>query len=302
MKHRPLAFALVALAACATDPTASSLRGLTTSLSEGLTLSVTATPARLVLGDSARFEVALTNHADTAVTLHFPSGCQLHYVVEDAEGGAVPDEGGGHGCTQALTTLHLPAGATHRREFTWSHTRYTSSPYAKSYRRPGAYRVVPTITGRADGVETDRGTPASFEVIDTATYGAKPEVAIAVEPARTRVRTGDTLSVFVLFENLGAETVQMRFTSTCQYRLAFYASAQSSAETPASVLGDACGDALTSLTLAVGETRVERAVWRAVGQDGAPLPVDGYRVVGTLGAHAPERKIDAPLKFIRVDP
>lgn len=303
MRTRPLALALLALCACSSDPASSSLADRTARLLPGsLTLKAAITPARLALGDTARIEVSLRNDADTAVTLHFPTGCQLHYVVERADGRAVPEEGGGYACTQALTTLHLEPGATARHEFPWTHTQYVSEPYARAYQPAGAYRVHPTIFWHdADGAMR-RGEPAGFEVIDTATYGASPGVAIAVAPARTSVRAGDTLSVLATFRNLTRGPVAMRFTSTCHFRVAFLANGQRIGDVPASTVGDACGDALTSVTLAPGETRVERVAWRAADAQGRPLPAGGYMLVGTLGTHAPERLLEAPIKFVRVEP
>ena len=303
MTYRTLALAALALAACSSDPTSASLdRRSRTGLAGSLRLDVAVSPERLSLGDTARIEVSLTNTADTAVTLHFPSGCQLHYVVEHESGRAVPQEGGGYACTQALTALHLPAGATERHEFRWTHTQFLYPPSARAFQPAGRYRVYGMIFGHAEGPEALSEIPATLEVIDTATYGAKPNVAISLSPTRARVRPGDTVSVDVVLRNLSAESVTMRFTSTCQFRFEVYESWRRPGDAPVSVVGDACGDALTSLTLGPLATRTERVVWRAVDRSGAPLRTAGYALYGTLGTHAPERLLQAPVSFLRVEP
>jgi hypothetical protein len=136
-----------------------------------------------------------------------------------------------------------------------------------------------------------RADPTSSSLRGLTGPGGGLVLAVSVSP--TRLVLGDTARFEVTLTNTTATAVTLDFPSGCQlhYEVEY-----------ASVYGDACGDALTSMTLAPDEARVEHAVWRAVGQDGAPLPVEGYMIVGTLGAHAPERVIDAPPKFIRVDP
>jgi len=109
------------------------------------------------------------------------------------------------------------------------------------------------------------------------------------------------VSVLVTFRNTGAETAQMRFTSSCQFRIAFYENDGPVSGRPESVVGDACRAAPTTTTLAPGDRRVERVVWRAVGADDAPLPPSGYVVVATLGNRAPETRLEAPHAFLVIE-
>ena len=170
MKSRTLPLGLLLAGACATDPTGTRIdeRALQTPIAGGLSIGATVTPSTLALGDTALITVSLTNTADTAVVLRFPTGCQVHYAVEDAAGSPAPDEGGGYGCTQAVTTLVVAPGATERREFRWTHTRYTYPPQARAFLAAGSYRVVPILLPRVDAPTEHRGDAVPFEVVDTA--------------------------------------------------------------------------------------------------------------------------------------
>lgn len=288
------------LAACSDAPsgTTTDVRRLLP-LSSGLELGIAVSPARIQVGDSARVTVTLTNRTDAPVTLHFGSGCQLHYEVTTLAGDPVPPQGGGYMCTAALTTLSLEPGETETQHFRWTHTRYDYPPYTRAYQGRGVLRFRPVLLTTADGVTGH--AVADLAVDDTTTYGAKPLVGIGVAAARSPVRAGDTVTVRVTLRNLDRRPVSMRFTSTCQVRVRL-STGWGANETVVSSVGEACGDALTSLTLAAGETRVVPGLWRAVDARRAPLPPGGLTIRASLGAHAPERRLDAPLAFMRVDP
>lgn len=296
----PLVLAALLLAGCADPPSSpgTDVRRLLP-LDSGLQLGITVSPTRIQVGDSARVTVTLTNRSDAPITLHFGSGCQLHYEVRTPAGDSVPPEGGGHACTQALTSLSLQPGETSAQHFRWTHTRYDYPPYTRAFQGPGVLRFRPVLLTSAEGLAGE--AVADLTVEDTTTYGAKPLVGIAVQPARSPVRAGDTVTVNVQLRNLDRRPVTMRFTSTCQVRVQL-STGWGATEKVVGTFGEACGDALTSLILAAGATRTIPVLWRAVAPGGAPLPAGGVTIRASLGLHAPERVLDAPLAFLRVEP
>ena len=115
-------------------------------VSEGaLTLEVSASPASFVAGDTTWIEVALTNHRAKAVTLHFSSGCQLLYEIENAEGEEIRQEGGGFGCTGALTELTLEPGQRDVRRFPWTAQEFMYPPPTYTPLPAGTYRIYGTL-------------------------------------------------------------------------------------------------------------------------------------------------------------
>lgn len=295
-----IALALAAtLLGCGDAPTGDEQRGLFANLPQaaGLDFDVDVSPRRIELGDTALVTASVTNRTDTAKELTF-GGCRLWIEAEGAAGEAIPQEGGGIACAGVITTVTLAPGASMRTTSHWTHTRLTYAPLGFALQPARAVRFRPVLGVMvAAGQYLRSSETVELVVTDTSTYGAKPEVAVSVA-TRAAVRAGDTTTVSVRLENLAGVPVTMRFLWTCQVRVAFDLDAPSA---PASVVGDACGDALTALRLDAREVRVIRLVWRASGPTGAPLAPGVYAVRATLGTHAPERRLAAPVAFIRVD-
>lgn len=146
MLRSPVALlAIVGLLGCDTPITSADLD----TVPQALRVDVSVQPDTIVPGDTAHIEVRLTNPLPLPVTLHFSSSCQLIYEIENAEGEPVHPRGG-WGCLQTLTELHLAAGETHTRQFTWTGDR---SLYPEEGREPfpaGEYRVVGMTAARSD--------------------------------------------------------------------------------------------------------------------------------------------------------
>lgn len=135
---------LLGLLGCDTPITSAELD----TVPQALRVDVSVQPDTIVPGDTAHIEVRLTNPLPLPITLHFSTSCQVLFEVEDADGKLVA--GGRGGCLQTLTELHLAAGETHTRQFTWTGDR---SLYPEEGREPfpaGEYRVVGMTAARSD--------------------------------------------------------------------------------------------------------------------------------------------------------
>ena len=302
--HRPssatLVLAALLLTGCADSPAGSDQRGLFATLPQaaGLDFDVSVAPERMELGDTALVTATVTNRTSATKELTF-GGCQLWIEAEGAGGEEIPQEGGGIACAGVISHARLAPGESMRTTSRWTHTRLTYPPlgYALQPARTVRFRAVLGITV-APGQFLRSPETAELVVTDTSTYGAKADVSIAAT-ARGPVRSGDTVTVNVRLENLRGAPVTMRFLQTCQVRVAFHLATPAE---PASVIGDACGDALTSLTLGAREVRTIPLLWRATGRTGAALAPGMYTIRATLGTHPPERRLAAPITHVRVDP
>lgn len=100
-----LAVACAVLAACGASPASPSEQG-------PLRLTAAITRSVIPAGETAKITFRLENLGSDTVTLHFSDGCQLMPYIANAAGQIVYPEGGGWGCTLAITSLTLqPGGA-----------------------------------------------------------------------------------------------------------------------------------------------------------------------------------------------
>jgi hypothetical protein len=91
----------------------------------------------------------------------------------------------------------------------------------------------------------------------------------------------EPVELAVVLTNLGSLTVTLNFNTTCQVELAVEDS--SGAALYDSSQHHACGDALTSLTLLPGESRVFPFTWNQLNDAGGPVPVNSaYTLRGYL--------------------
>ena len=104
--------ALLAAAACASDPAAPSSSKHQVVAIPGLTLTATMSSTRLHLGQTGTLTIALHNDGPSSRTVNFGSGCQLLPYIERASDGALVYPDGGWACTANLTSLTLAPGET----------------------------------------------------------------------------------------------------------------------------------------------------------------------------------------------
>ena len=108
---------LVLGAASCQDPSAPSSVRVDDNL---VRLTATASAREVVAGTPVSLRVTLRNEGTKTVTLHFNSGCQILPYIRDSRGVNVIPEGGGWGCTAALSQLTLAPGQAEIREDTWT--------------------------------------------------------------------------------------------------------------------------------------------------------------------------------------
>ena len=102
-------------------------------------LTAAASAREVVAGTPVTLRITLTNEGTKSVTLHFNSGCQILPYIQDARGVNVIPDGGGYGCTAALTQLTLSPGQAEVREYIWTGSNAFQSEMLLRPMPPGAY-------------------------------------------------------------------------------------------------------------------------------------------------------------------
>ncbi|HXH28661.1 MAG TPA: BsuPI-related putative proteinase inhibitor [Candidatus Polarisedimenticolia bacterium] len=236
-------------------------------------LAVTVAPSADVVGpgETVGLTVTITNLSAETITLDFPTGCQAFFRVETPGGAVLYDERVHSYCLFVLTQLVLPPGASASYPFSWGQVNDAGSPVPA----PGNY----VIRGYFDTPETPTGL-ATVSVVVPGVLG------LTARTDKTDYAGDETVHVTVTLTNRTSGTITLNFPTTCQ--------AYFRVETPGGALlyddfwHATCLDALTSLTLAPGESRVYSLTWGQETDAGQHVPSPAeYVIRGYLPSYEP---------------
>lgn len=144
-------FSSLVLGAACQDPVASS-----SIVDDNLIrLTASASSREVVPGTPVTLRISLTNEGTKSVTLHFNSGCQLLPYLRDARGIYVIPDGGGYGCTAALTELTLAPGQSEVREYKWTGSTAFQSEMPLRPLPPGPYYFTALVEANEAKLSTE---------------------------------------------------------------------------------------------------------------------------------------------------
>ncbi len=129
---------------------------------DGLRLGVSLDTTVILVGDSATITMQLHNDNATVVEISFGSGCQILPYIETASGAMRYPSAGGWGCTQALTSLTVPARGLVTRSYVVRGATATDDRNGASL-IPGQYRAYALL----DAIRSQqqlRSPTVSFEI------------------------------------------------------------------------------------------------------------------------------------------
>ena len=118
-------------------------------------LTATASASDVVPGTPVTLRITLTNEGTRSVTLHFNSGCQILPYIRDARGANVIPDGGGYGCTAALTQLTLAPGHSEIREYKWTGSNAFQSEMLLRPMPPGRYYFTAEVEANEAKLSTE---------------------------------------------------------------------------------------------------------------------------------------------------
>lgn len=129
---------------------------------DGLRLEVTISQSVIPVGDSATVTMQLHNDNATAMEIYFSTGCQILPYIETASGAMRFPSVGGWACTQALTSLTVPARGSVTRSYVVRGATATDDRNGASL-IPGQYRAYALL----DAIRSQqqlRSPTISFEI------------------------------------------------------------------------------------------------------------------------------------------